>query len=120
MHRPGVELAISRSQVRRPNHHTTKPDVDGDDGCVGLLLTATSLEGVAVNGTLVRFAQRNEHHDSKQPLLVVFTEQNLITPPHTGNHTGACLRCHDNQLARPQRHSLESRRLGWPACIQSL
>jgi len=24
-HRPGVELAISRSQVRRPNHYTTEP-----------------------------------------------------------------------------------------------
>jgi len=26
MHRPEVELAISRSQVRRPNHYTTEPD----------------------------------------------------------------------------------------------
>jgi len=25
MHRPGVELAISRSQVRRPNHNPTEP-----------------------------------------------------------------------------------------------
>jgi len=25
MHRPGVELAISQSQVRRPNHYTTEP-----------------------------------------------------------------------------------------------
>jgi len=25
MHQPGVELAISRSQVQRPNHYTTKP-----------------------------------------------------------------------------------------------
>jgi len=25
MHRPAVELAISRSRVRRPNHHTTEP-----------------------------------------------------------------------------------------------
>jgi len=25
MYRPGVELAISRSQVRRPNHYTTEP-----------------------------------------------------------------------------------------------
>jgi len=25
MHRPGVELATSRSQVRRPNHYTTEP-----------------------------------------------------------------------------------------------
>ena len=27
MYRPGVELAISRSQVRRPNHYTTKPAI---------------------------------------------------------------------------------------------
>jgi len=26
MHRPGVELATSRSQVRRPNHYTTEPE----------------------------------------------------------------------------------------------
>jgi len=25
MHRPGVELAVSRSQVRRPNHYATEP-----------------------------------------------------------------------------------------------
>ena len=25
MHRPGVELAISRSRVRRPNHYITEP-----------------------------------------------------------------------------------------------
>jgi len=29
MHRPGVELAISRSQVRRPNHYTTEPSPIG-------------------------------------------------------------------------------------------
>jgi len=27
MHRPGVKLAICRSQVRRPNHYTTEPSV---------------------------------------------------------------------------------------------
>jgi len=27
MHWPGVELAISQSQVRRPNHYTTKPPI---------------------------------------------------------------------------------------------
>jgi len=58
-------------------------------GCTGLLLTATSLDGVAVNGTLVRFAQRHEHHDSKQPLLVVFSEQNMLAPRHPDNETGA-------------------------------
>ena len=58
-------------------------------GCTGLLLTATSLDGVAVNGTLVRFAQRHEHHDSKQPLLVVFSEQNMLTARHPDNETGA-------------------------------
>ena len=25
MHRPGVELAISRSRIRRPNHYTIEP-----------------------------------------------------------------------------------------------
>jgi len=31
MHRPGVEHAISRSRVRRPNHYTTEPPIDNDD-----------------------------------------------------------------------------------------
>ena len=29
MHRPGVELATFRSQVRRASHYTTKPPRDG-------------------------------------------------------------------------------------------
>jgi len=57
-------------------------------GCTGLLLTATSLDGVAVNGTLVRFAQRHEHHDSKQPVLVVFSEQNRIRSQQTSDGSG--------------------------------
>ncbi len=39
-------------------------------------MTATSLQGTHVNGSYLRFAQRLEHHDSKQPNLVVFTEDN--------------------------------------------
>jgi len=45
-------------------------------------VTATSLDGAAVNGTFVRFAQRHEHHDSKQPVLVVFSEQNSLANGH--------------------------------------
>jgi len=54
------------------------------------------LDGVAVNGTLVRFAQRQEHHDSKQPVLVVFSEQNTITPRYPGYDTGACAVFYEN------------------------
>lgn len=46
---------------------------------VGFLVTATSMEGEHVNGTLVEFAQRYQHHDSKQPLLAVFTEDEMRT-----------------------------------------
>ena len=42
---------------------------------LGFLVTATSIGGVHVNGTYFRFAQRSQHHDSKQPVLVVFTEE---------------------------------------------
>ncbi|XP_013393347.1 bone morphogenetic protein 7 [Lingula anatina] len=41
----------------------------------GFLVTAKSLDGAHLNGTYVRFAQRSEHHDSKQPILVVFTDE---------------------------------------------
>ena len=36
MHRPGVELAISRSHVRRPNHYTTEPNAQ--QYCTQLML----------------------------------------------------------------------------------
>ncbi|KAK3760589.1 hypothetical protein RRG08_022871 [Elysia crispata] len=56
----------------------------------GLLVTAETTSGRHVNGTLVRFAQRNEHHDSKQPALVIFAEDegrkhaNFISPDDEG------------------------------------
>ncbi len=43
----------------------------------GFLLTARSLTGSDLNGTLFRFAQRSHHHDSKQPVLIAFTEEDL-------------------------------------------
>jgi hypothetical protein len=53
----------------------------------GLLVTATTLNGESVNGTLVRFAQRLEHHDSKQPVLVVFSDESQLTvAPAAGKH----------------------------------
>jgi len=36
MHRPGVELAIFRSRVRRPNHYTTEPPNNTLSCCVSL------------------------------------------------------------------------------------
>lgn len=56
----------------------------------GFLVKATSLSGEILNGTLVRFAQRKEHHDTKQPILVLFTDdglqkhRNFISPSDEG------------------------------------
>jgi len=37
MHRPGVELAISLSQVRRANHYTTETSCTaGENHCTGV------------------------------------------------------------------------------------
>ncbi|ELU02050.1 hypothetical protein CAPTEDRAFT_184506 [Capitella teleta] len=41
----------------------------------GFLVTATLGTGHSVNETGVRFAQRGQHHDSKQPVLVTFTDR---------------------------------------------
>ncbi len=41
----------------------------------GFYLTTTSLGGRHVNGSYVRFAQRSHHHNSKQPQLVVYTDE---------------------------------------------
>ncbi|GFS01424.1 bone morphogenetic protein 7-like [Elysia marginata] len=56
----------------------------------GLLVTAETVSGRHVTGSFLRFAQRNEHHDSKQPVLVIFAEDegrkhaNYISPQDEG------------------------------------
>ncbi|GAB1598917.1 bone morphogenetic protein 7 [Argonauta hians] len=56
----------------------------------GLLVRATLMSGEILNGTFIRFAQRKAHHDSKQPILVVFTDdgqqkhRNYISPTDEG------------------------------------
>ena len=48
----------------------------------GLLVSTRTPSGELVNGTLIRFAQKSEHHDSKQPVLVVFSDEgHLKTEP---------------------------------------
>ncbi|ESP04061.1 hypothetical protein LOTGIDRAFT_110168 [Lottia gigantea] len=47
----------------------------------GFLITTTSRKGDHVNGSYIRFAQRNEHHDSKQPILVVYTDDGTVRHP---------------------------------------
>ena len=43
-------------------------------------MVATSTEGtVMLNEEVVRFAQRLQHHDSKQPVLVIFSDQEHIS-----------------------------------------
>ncbi|XP_055876331.1 bone morphogenetic protein 2-like [Biomphalaria glabrata] len=48
-------------------HYRTKPNY-------GFLVTAESSSGIPLDSNHIRFAQRNEHHDSKQPILVVYTD----------------------------------------------
>lgn len=43
----------------------------------GFFLTTTSLGGRHVNGSYIRFAQRSHHHNSKQPQLVVYTDETV-------------------------------------------
>jgi len=89
---PSVALAVAKDNgIMYLEFCDSDDDDDEGDIGAGLLVTATSLDGAAVNGSLVRFAQRHEHHDSKQPLLVVFTEQSpVITARRTAvNRTGA-------------------------------
>ena len=65
-------------------------------------MTATSLDGVAVNGSLVRFAQRRQHHDSKQPVLVVFSERQQQQQDEDDDDTG--LSVHTATLASSCQH----------------
>ncbi|XP_059168357.1 bone morphogenetic protein 2-like [Physella acuta] len=41
---------------------------------LGLLVTTEASPGVTINSSAIRFAQRNEHHESKQPILVVYND----------------------------------------------
>ncbi|XP_076451708.1 bone morphogenetic protein 2-like [Babylonia areolata] len=48
----------------------------------GLLVMAQSAQGQAYNdSSYIRFAQRHQHHDSKQPILVVFTDDGAARQP---------------------------------------
>lgn len=49
---------------------------------VGFLVSTTSVIGHEVNGSYVRFAQRHQHHDSKQPILVVYTDDGMSRHPN--------------------------------------
>lgn len=48
----------------------------------GFLVSTTSVIGHEVNGSYVRFAQRHQHHDSKQPILVVYTDDGMSRHPN--------------------------------------
>ncbi|CAC5409587.1 Bone morphogenetic protein 4,Protein decapentaplegic,Bone morphogenetic protein 6,Bone morphogenetic protein 2-A,Growth/differentiation factor 3,Bone morphogenetic protein 2,Univin,Bone morphogenetic protein 3,Protein DVR-1,Derriere protein,Protein 60A,Bone morphogenetic protein 2-B [Mytilus coruscus] len=56
--------------------------VNGSSHNHGFLVTTTSMSGQHVNGSYVRFAQRREHHESKQPILVVYTDDGQLRHPN--------------------------------------
>ncbi|KAK2165714.1 hypothetical protein LSH36_46g07046 [Paralvinella palmiformis] len=47
--------------------------------CGSFLIRASAPDGTSVNGSYIRFAQRTQHHESKQPILVVFSGDMLPT-----------------------------------------
>lgn len=49
---------------------------------LGILVSTTSVVGKDVNGSYVRFAQRHQHHDSKQPIMVVYTDDGMSRHPN--------------------------------------
>lgn len=62
-HQPGWEIFKVGDTVRQW--------ISDTNSNYGLLVTVTSASGI--NETQLRFAQRMENHDSKQPILIVFT-----------------------------------------------
>ncbi|XP_069123479.1 bone morphogenetic protein 7-like [Argopecten irradians] len=55
--------------------------INGSAVNYGFLVTTTSSTGRHVNGSYVRFAQRKEHHESKQPILVAYTDDGMARHP---------------------------------------
>ncbi|XP_071953252.1 bone morphogenetic protein 2-like [Antedon mediterranea] len=47
---------------------------------LGFLMTVTNLNGEVMDDSNVRFAQRGKHHDSKQPNLVLFSDDGRQKP----------------------------------------
>ena len=50
----------------------------------GILISVTSLTGEPTEDGIIRFAQRGRHHDTKQPILVTFTDDvtRKTSPPN--------------------------------------
>ncbi|XP_061175171.1 bone morphogenetic protein 2-B-like [Saccostrea echinata] len=56
--------------------------VNGTAENYGFLVSTTTVIGHEVNGSYIRFAQRHQHHDSKQPILVVYTDDGMSRHPN--------------------------------------
>ena len=69
----------------------------------GLLVTTTGGRGIHVNGSYIRFAQRHEHHESKQPILVIFTDDgrsrhpSYISPDDEGKYSSYIRICNGKE-----------------------
>jgi len=85
MERPGVELATSRSQVRRPNHYTTEPPDPTESradqsvsfpvrSCLALLFhKPDSLHPILVYSLPVHLMQTDTHYEEFKRLLTIFS-----------------------------------------------
>ncbi|XP_023674701.1 bone morphogenetic protein 2-like [Paramormyrops kingsleyae] len=66
-----------------------------DEGSnLGLLVSIRGLGGYQLDPSLVRFASGRSHHQSKQPMLVLFTDDGRRTPTQEGtlnDHSGSPL-----------------------------
>jgi len=48
----------------------------------GLLVISRAMRGDDLGTSDVRFAQRKSHHDTKQPILVLYTDDGRQRSPH--------------------------------------
>lgn len=68
-----------------------------DEGSnLGLQVVVRTLAGSQMDLKLIRFASGRSHHQSKQPMLVLFTDdgRRSATPESTGEEQCFYLKCH--------------------------
>uniref|UniRef100_A0A8D0G3T2 TGF-beta family profile domain-containing protein n=1 Tax=Sphenodon punctatus TaxID=8508 RepID=A0A8D0G3T2_SPHPU len=88
----------------------------------GLLVTVRALGGTLVDPSLVRFASGRDHHESKKPMLVLFTDDGRLGAELTVPNANRTRHARSPDKLQPcQRHplSVDFEEIGWSGWIIS-
>uniref|UniRef100_A0A3B3R1W2 Anti-dorsalizing morphogenic protein n=1 Tax=Paramormyrops kingsleyae TaxID=1676925 RepID=A0A3B3R1W2_9TELE len=91
-----------------------------DEGSnLGLLVSIRGLGGYQLDPSLVRFASGRSHHQSKQPMLVLFTDDGRRTPTQEGTLNGTSLSPTTGAPCQRLPLYVDFEEIGWSSWIVS-